>query len=441
MAAFILFVMSTFTGPALAQEPQWEIVLADVHGPIAVDPANSDIIYMAIRGTTSQAYPSGILKSTDRGKTWEHYAEGSVGEPQKIFIHPDNPDTLFVLGIGGFKRSTDGGKTWKNATGGLLSGSHGLGTYDMAYHSQENVYYLAQDAVMHGGFVNKSEDGMNWEESLFWPTVSVLIDEEINTIYVAGAGSGLMRSTNGGESWQSRGRGLSGGIFHLTRVPGSRTIYAAGSRGIFKSYDRAENWFPADDSLTRQFNFIRSGLLVSKSDTNTVIVGAKSTLEFRGGVFISRDGGKNWQYNDYGIPDSLLANVLHLFLDHEETLYANISTGTGIYLYRLDKTIGTGTSSNESGNSGLPESVELHQNYPNPFNPVTVIEYDISEPMEVTLRVYDVMGRLVDTLVDQMVSPGRHQATWNASNVGSGTYIYRLRAGDFVQSRQMLLIK
>ncbi len=90
----------------------------------------------------------------------------------------------------------------------------------------------------------------------------------------------------------------------------------------------------------------------------------------------------------------------------------------------------------------LPRQPELHQNHPNPFNPVTVIEYSLPQSETVTLQVYDVMGRLVETLVDQEArSAGQHSAVWDASGAASGMYLYRLNTGDFVQTRSMLLIK
>jgi len=91
--------------------------------------------------------------------------------------------------------------------------------------------------------------------------------------------------------------------------------------------------------------------------------------------------------------------------------------------------------------TNVPSELMLHQNYPNPFNPVTVIEYALPELADVTLQVYDVMGRLVETLVDELKTHGKHQTIWDASDAASGTYIYRLQAGDVVISRKLMLIK
>ncbi len=94
----------------------------------------------------------------------------------------------------------------------------------------------------------------------------------------------------------------------------------------------------------------------------------------------------------------------------------------------------------------LPESFDLKANYPNPFNPTTTIAFDLPEASEVTLEVYDMMGRRVATLVNGNLSAGRYEAIWNAradngASVASGVYIYRLRAGSFESVKQMVLMK
>ena len=97
--------------------------------------------------------------------------------------------------------------------------------------------------------------------------------------------------------------------------------------------------------------------------------------------------------------------------------------------------------------NGIPTEYELAQNYPNPFNPTTVIRYgiprgaDLKSALQVTLRVYDLLGNEVITLVNEQQSPGYYERTWNAGNVSSGIYLYVLRAGSFVKSRKMILLK
>jgi len=96
------------------------------------------------------------------------------------------------------------------------------------------------------------------------------------------------------------------------------------------------------------------------------------------------------------------------------------------------------TGKNTSTNSEL---YYLLQNFPNPFNPSTVISYQISNDENVKLRVYNMMGQEVMTLVDGFMEKGMYSVTFNASNLASGLYIYKLEAGNFIQTRKMLLTK
>ncbi len=83
----------------------------------------------------------------------------------------------------------------------------------------------------------------------------------------------------------------------------------------------------------------------------------------------------------------------------------------------------------------------LSQNYPNPFNPTTVIEYTIPKDSHVTLKIYDVLGQEVRTLVDQDQQVGRYSVNFNGSSLASGVYFYRLVAGNHVITKKMLMLK
>jgi hypothetical protein len=88
-----------------------------------------------------------------------------------------------------------------------------------------------------------------------------------------------------------------------------------------------------------------------------------------------------------------------------------------------------------------PKNFSLSQNYPNPFNPGTTIEFALPKSTRATLRVFDLLGREVATLVDENLAVGVHRMEWNAGGVSSGVYLYRLHAGDFVQTRKLLLLR
>lgn len=89
----------------------------------------------------------------------------------------------------------------------------------------------------------------------------------------------------------------------------------------------------------------------------------------------------------------------------------------------------------------IPARYTLEGNYPNPFNTSTLIKYGLPQPSKVTLEVYDVLGRKVETLLDEYQSAGYHQVLWQADYVSSGVYLYKLTAGDYSQISKMMLIK
>ncbi len=93
------------------------------------------------------------------------------------------------------------------------------------------------------------------------------------------------------------------------------------------------------------------------------------------------------------------------------------------------------------GEGEVPDEFALGDNYPNPFNPDTRIRYDLPEQANVRLEVYNILGEHVRTLVDQSQQAGRYEITFDASNLSSGTYIYRIEAGNFVETKQMMFVK
>ena len=88
-----------------------------------------------------------------------------------------------------------------------------------------------------------------------------------------------------------------------------------------------------------------------------------------------------------------------------------------------------------------PKTYELSQNYPNPFNPSTTIEFTVPKDAAVTLKIYDVLGKEVATLVNEQKPTGTYIVNWNASNFSSGLYFYKLTAGEFNQTKKMFMVK
>jgi len=97
-------------------------------------------------------------------------------------------------------------------------------------------------------------------------------------------------------------------------------------------------------------------------------------------------------------------------------------------------------------NTTIPNQFELYQNYPNPFNPVTSLRYDLPEDAQVNITIYNMMGRVVKTLINRSQTAGYMSVQWNATNdkneiVSAGLYLYTIQAGEFRQTKKMVLLK
>ncbi|NBC16719.1 MAG: T9SS type A sorting domain-containing protein [Bacteroidetes bacterium] len=192
-------------------------------------------------------------------------------------------------------------------------------------------------------------------------------------------------------------------------------------RGIYRSQDGGETW--------QQVN---TGLIdTTITDLAVYPNGTLLAATYRGGVHRSTDGGDTWLPLNTGLP-SLQVTALALTQD------GHVYAGTDEGIYRSVRAIGTDT---KRPPGEVPERVQLRANYPNPFNLQTTITYALPRSVAVRLAVYDVLGREVAVLVDDTRPAGQHTVTFEAGDLPSGVYLYRLEAGNTVWSGRMLRVK
>ncbi len=180
--------------------------------------------------------------------------------------------------------------------------------------------------------------------------------------------------------------------------------------------------------------------------------GSRGTDHGAGGSLMF--AGKGVKRGVYGQQSDLLASftvvMLHLFTDGRSVTAAILQDWFGLPANEVDELMGASFPridfieskirvSNETND--VPEAFELQQNYPNPFNPVTTINYSLSQPGSVNLKVYTVDGKLVRTLVNSHHAAGQHAASFDAGNLPSGTYVYVLATPSGTQTRKMVLVK
>jgi len=107
----------------------------------------------------------------------------------------------------------------------------------------------------------------------------------------------------------------------------------------------------------------------------------------------------------------------------------------------IDVTVTRVTGISDKFADTIPKEYILFQNYPNPFNPTTTIRYNIPKSTYVTLKVYNITGQLVATLVNEQKAAGIYSVKWNAKNLSSGVYFYRITAGSFSDTKKVMVLK
>ncbi|MBL7075458.1 T9SS type A sorting domain-containing protein, partial [candidate division KSB1 bacterium] len=154
------------------------------------------------------------------------------------------------------------------------------------------------------------------------------------------------------------------------------------------------------------------------------VAGAGSLSDGQEGVFATLQFTVNENFND-----NETTVILQRLRWNEEPVMEDVATAT------------LGVLGINDNLADIPTEFALYQNYPNPFNPITTIKYGLPKGSKVTLKVFDILGREVATLVNEHQAAGYQQVSWDATGHSSGIYFYQIQAGDFQKIRKMILLK
>jgi hypothetical protein len=358
----------------------------------------NSILSLIVSGTNlfAATFSCGVYLSTDNGTSW---TQVSTGLPIDIGVFYWTVRPLAVSGSNlfagtgkGVFRSTNNGTSWTAVDSGLTN------TYVSCLAvSGTNLF-----AGTGGGVFLSSNNGTNWT-----PVNSGLTDTNVQSFAVSGTNlfAGTV-STWGSSQWRG------GGVFRSTNSGASWTAVNAGLPISPTEYLRVQCFFVMDTTL-----------LVSINGNGEGIIG--------GGVFRSTNNGTNWTALNSGLPD---ANVM-CFAVSGSNLFAG-TWGAGVWRRPLSEIMSV-----IEPIGGPPSAFSLRQNYPNPFNPSTTIKYELPNAFNVSLTVYDILGRQVFVLVNERKDAGVYEVKCDGSNLASGVYFYRLQAGDYVATKRFLLLK
>jgi photosystem II stability/assembly factor-like uncharacterized protein len=376
-------------------------------------------------------YSSKILKTTDGGKSWalQKYVNDSF-DPHSIYT----TDSLHCWAIntqGNLIFTVDGGSKWD--TSSINSEQSG---FPIAMYFFNNSEGMALNNK-HPWFTN--DGGKSWikgDSSLLSLTASdiVFVNKRLGwvvspvTRFATDAGY-IATTNNSGTTWNFQDS-ITAKMFAVDFIDSLR-IFAVGTNWnngtgfIYSTADGGKTW-------TYQ-QFIGSGAFWDigfLDDKNGWATGLGKILK-------TTDGGTTWETQINGFQSYLRKLVI---LKEEKAAYVFGDNNYQLPYMLLYADLSNLTSINYS-EENFPKTFRLAQNYPNPFNPATIISYELPTDIFVTLKIFDMLGREVTTLVSEKQSKGNHFATWDAAGFTSGLYFYRLQSDRVFETKKLLLLK
>ncbi len=392
-----------------------------------------------------------VYKSTNSGVNWVNIT-GNLTGPELFCVWAVDANLIFA-GDGGSNggnggnakvwRTTDGGATWMVIL--TTGGSHGFFNGIVFSRTNPLIGIAESDPPSLYGphYLAKTTDGGDsWNTQTTLSTNGAAITGSVvcvdNLFYGWGVypPARVVMTSDGGATWNQRN--ISGGYNTTGLAFNTDKLTGVGVSGGFlpsisRTSDGGVNWTPLNTGLplTGYFN----GRVKWVYGTNTCYLTSEEGPN--GSVGRSTDGGLNWSLmNTVGVQG--IMNIDLVFTNGEVFAYAISDDGRVI---KLSEPIGVNPIS-----STIPSDYKLKQNYPNPFNPTTNIRFDIpayakSQTSNVRLIVYDILGKEITILVNEQMKAGTYEVDWNASANPSGVYYYKLTAGNYTESKKMILIK
>ncbi|NUO78583.1 T9SS type A sorting domain-containing protein [candidate division KSB1 bacterium] len=371
----------------------------------------------------------GVYRSRDGGASWQTVNDGILdNDAFALAIDASNPLVLYAGTFGGLiYKTTTGGDIWVEKSTGLLGLGGVVGISKISVHPKNPSWLWT------GSFrsYQSTNGGETWSPfNIAGRRVNDAVYDPLrpDTLFAFTTIDTLFRSIDGGATWNTRRTGLR--ISTLAVDPHRpNVLYADSSGRIIKSVTGGLTWQRVDEGLsTRE-------LLVNPENSDLVYAAT-----FNRGVRRSTDGANTWSDYNNGLPHLSTFSVKTATGQPHTLLVATF----GGSIYRVEE---TPTAVAES--LAEPSGFALAQNYPNPFNAATGIEYSVPRTSQVTLKIYNVAGAEVAVLVDERKEAGVYEAKFEAGNLASGVYFYRLQVApprgsaktEFAQIKKFVLVR
>lgn len=354
-----------------------------------------------------------LIKTTDGGCTWNSINTGSSKYLTCIYFIDENTGW-----VGSedpcVKRTTNGGLSWYSAP--IQASSYSA---DFFFLNSQTGFITSHDSKIY----KTTDGGLNW--NLLTSTskaygVIQFINE--NTGWVI-SDFALYKTTDGGIHWTPilYNFALQMGYFQTYFFLNAQTGWVTIPGGVSKSTDGGCTWssytIPIQTPYALKFFDKNVGWCAGKNGVNGVVA---RTL----------NGGVNWT-----IQSSEPGNVFW------DMCFINPSSGWLSGNSIISSTQNGNLISVSQISTAIPEVFSLKQNYPNPFNPATKISFDIKKATFASLKVFNMNGKEVKTLVNEDIGAGRYEINFNAEELNSGVYFYTLKTNEFTETKKMMLVK
>jgi len=378
---------------------------------------------------------SGFYRSTDTGDSWFPIAPYFGGSHRFTFMADNNQlflgTTVEIVFVGMLFSSTDSGEHWDLFQEGIPlidpNWPYIQVVMGMDVNSDGDLFAALNTSGIYRRLV--TDDSWHFVSANIPDTNSFSICVNSNDIVFAGFPDGyIYKSSDNGEKWVQSLSGYqdytveflkSAGEYVFTILHNYNYPYQDSSIGLY-TYDNGDTWLNLNvsglGSRVNSIDYYSDDFIVAGTDTN--------------GVFVSYDFGNNWTNANSGLSDKDIERVLI-------TSNGYLLCGTeneGIFMSNINP-----TTVDDINNTSLNYS--LQQNYPNPFNPSTNIRYSIPQSSKATIKIFDVLGNEIETLVNEEKPAGEYEVKFGGRGLSSGIYFYQLKAGSFIQTKKMILLR
>jgi len=382
-------------------------------------------------------YGGTVLRSTNGGTNWQNV--GSNGIPstiQLVNILSVDINTAITAGYIGSNtfvfRTSNAGANWVE----VFTQANGF-INAIVLNSSTRVFMMGDPVGGRWSLWKSTNAGLNWDSSgLYLPQVGTeagwnnsLIHRN-NQIWFGTNNSKIYYSSNAGTVWNSQATTgeLNSYAVWFRGLSSSPEGFAGGST-LLKTSNSGINWNTQASMGTGNFGGVTGGpYIITDNPLDYFYI-----YYVRGNniIYGSSDRGATWG-PQHTAPAGTYRHIGANYLASE--FWAVRDNGGITYMFMNP------TGINQIGNE-VPDKFTLDQNFPNPFNPTTTIKFSIQTAQYVTLKVYDILGNEIETLVNEKQNPGSYSVEFDASNNPSGIYYYKLEAGDFREVRKMILVK